>query len=472
MTDVEPHVFVIFGATGDLTKRKLLPALARLAMKGGLGQRHVLIGVGRGDEMDDGSFRRHCKAALGDFQTGDWCDRAVYFHSVHFDDYDSFVALARRIAELERKHELPGNRVFYLALPPAGFVPAIEGLMAAGLQRSRGYTRLVVEKPIGHDLASAETLIRQTQRAFDETQVYRIDHYLGKAMVQNLLVFRFGNAIFESIWNRKHVESVQITVAESLGLEGRASYYDHAGAMRDMVQNHLAQLLSLIGMEVPAAFDARSIRHEKVKLLQSIRAIGRDDVVWGRYHGYAEEPGVDPDSRTETFVAMRLAIDNWRWQGVPFYVRTGKCMAERATRIAIVFQRPPIYLFESFGSFSMNPNVLQLTLQPNEGFVLTFDVKTPGEPFAVKTVPLDFEYGKAFGEIPEAYETLLLDILTGDQTLFVHAEEALASWRLFDPLLDGTHRLRDYRQGSWGPRESNALLAAQGHGWFSLDEST
>ena len=470
MSAVESHLFVILGATGDLTARKLLPALARLASRDQLGEKHVLLGVGRSDQYDDASFREHCRQALTGIDVGDWCERAIHYQTVQYDQYESFVALGRRIVELERQHGLAGNRVFYLALPPAGFVAAVEGLMAAGLHRSRGWTRLVLEKPIGRDLASAELLVSQTQRAFDETQVYRIDHYLGKAMVQNLLVFRFANSIFESIWNRKHVESVQITVAESLGLEGRAAYYDEAGALRDMVQNHVTQLVSLVGMEVPAAFDARSIRHEKVKLLQSIRQVAPADVVWGRYKGYAEEDGVDPDSRTETYIAMRLSIDNWRWQGVPFYLRTGKRMAERCTRIAIVFQRPPVCLFESFGSCSIYPNVLLLTLQPNEGFALTFDVKTPGEPFSMQTVPLGFEYGKAFGEIPEAYETLLLDILTGDQTLFVHAEEALASWRLYDPILDGTHRLREYAPGSWGPREGQALLAAQSHSWFTLAE--
>lgn len=471
---VESHLFVIFGATGDLTRRKLLPALADLSRKGLTAERHLLLGVGRAGDMDDQSFRAHCMEALrasGDGEHADWCRDNVFYQPVRSDEMDDYVALARRILELEREHRLPGNRVFYLALPPSVVVSAMDGLMGAGLHQSRGWTRVVIEKPIGHDLASAQQLIERTQRVFDESQVYRIDHYLGKEMVQNLLVFRFANSIFEALWNRNHIESVQITVAESLGLEGRGEYYDHAGAVRDMVQNHVTQLVSLIGMEVPAAFDARSIRHEKVKLLQSISVVRPEDVVWAQYEGYLEEEGVAAGSRTESYAAMRLAIDNWRWQGVPFYLRTGKRLAARHTRVAIVFRRPPVCLFESLGSCSVYPNVLLLTLQPNEGFALTFDVKTPGEPFALRTVPLGFEYGKAFGgNIPEAYETLLLDVLTGDQTLFVHAEEAIASWRLYDTVLGVEHEPAGYAPGSSGPEAAHTLLAARGHSWYEPGE--
>jgi glucose-6-phosphate 1-dehydrogenase len=478
--EVEPHLFVILGGTGDLTRGKLFPALRRLARQGILGESRAVLAVARSTEMDDESFRVWAREALVEAGLGDedlkGLDAArLYYQSFAKGDEADHEALRTRIEEIERDCGLPGNRVFYLALPPRVFPGAIEGLARAELNVGPGWVRLVVEKPFGRNLESARALNQTIHRHFDEEQVYRIDHYLGKEAVQNLLVFRFANAIFESLWNRERVESVQITVAESIGIGDRAGYYDKAGALRDMVQNHLAQLLALVGMEVPGAFDADSVRYEKIKLLRAVSAIRPEAVVLGQYtageidgepvSGYLEAPGVKPDSRTETFAALRLSIDSWRWQGVPFYLRTGKHLPGRLTQIAVTFRAPPVCLFETMGSCAVHSNVLYLTLQPNEGFALCVDVKVPGEPFELRTLPLDFLYRDAFGSVPDAYETLLLDILTGDQTLFVHGDEAEASWELFGPLLDREHPVYPYAAGSWGPDEADALLAEDGSMW-------
>jgi len=477
---VEPHLFVILGGTGDLTRRKLLPAMRRLASLGVLGDRRALLAVARDTDLDDDGFRVWAKQALVDAGMSDddvhKLDTArLYYQPMPTGDPEDYEALAKRITKLEQESELPGNRAFYLALPPRIFLSALEGLAGAGLNQSAGWTRLVVEKPFGRDLESARRLNRDIHRHYNEDQVYRIDHYLGKETVQNLLVFRFANPIFESLWNRDRIESIQITVAEDIGIGTRAGYYDQSGALRDMVQNHVAQLLALIGMEVPATFRADAVRYEKIKLLSSIRAISSEDVVFGQYArgsadgeaapGYLEEEGVDPESHTETFVGLKLSLDTWRWQGVPFYIRTGKRLPQRLTQIAVTFQAPPVCLFESMGVCETNPNVLYLTLQPEEGFALNVDVKVPGEPFQLATLPLDFFYKQVFGDIPDAYQTLLLDVLTGDQTLFVHADEAEASWELFGPLLEAERRVHLYRAGTWGPDASEALLARGGHVW-------
>ncbi|MEM9074987.1 MAG: glucose-6-phosphate dehydrogenase, partial [Myxococcota bacterium] len=370
---------------------------------------------------------------------------------------------------------LPQNRTFYLSLPPKAFPAAMKGLALVGLDESEGWTRLVVEKPFGRDLASARELNAITHQYFREEQIYRIDHYLGKETVQNLLVFRFANAIFESMWNRERVQSVTITVSESLGLGTRAGYYDGIGALRDMVQNHLTQLLTLVAMEPPSSFDADAIRYEKIKVLRSMAPIDASKVIRGQYDhgevdgekviGYLEEEGVPMTSATETFVALQLEVDNWRWKGVPFYLRTGKRLGAKSSRILVQFRDVPVSLFRSMGAKLDTTDVLVITLQPDEGFELHFDVKAPGDPFRTKRIPLTFDYGAAFDEIPPAYETLLLNVLSGDQTLFVHADEVEESWRVYTPLLDNPGIIHRYRSGTWGPKEADHLALPEPELW-------
>jgi glucose-6-phosphate 1-dehydrogenase len=460
VSDAESCLFIVFGGTGDLMERKLLPALEKLAP----GRKLAVLGVGRRQQSDE-KYRDWIVSTAGDRLPRE----SFRYHSIGDKDFD---ALARCIEEVEQAHGLPGNRVFYLALPPGAFPATIEGLGEAGLNSSDGWTRVVVEKPFGEDLASAEKLNELTHRWFDESQIYRIDHYLGKETVQNLLVFRFANTIFESIWNRDRVASVQITASETIGVEDRAGYYDRAGALRDMVQNHVTQLLALVGMEPPVAFDAEQVRREKVKLLRAVRPIGPGDVVFGQYAGYRDEPGVGADSATETYVAVRLFLDNWRWQGVPFYLRSGKRLARRVTEIAVTFHDAPVCLFESMGDCKANADVLVLTLQPDEGFTLCLDVKVPGEPFRMRPLPLEFSYRDAFGAVPDAYDTLLHDVLIGDQTLFVHADEAEASWRLYTPLLENRPELHAYESGAWGPDAADEMLAELAHEWHDAAQAT
>lgn len=469
----EPCIFIIFGGTGDLARRKILPALFRLQQQK-LTPQCLILGVTRTADLDDAKYRDMIREALGDSglpadELGAWIDASLFYQPINSGTPDDFHALATRIEQLEHEHGLPGNRAFYIALPPEAFADTIAGLGTGGLGSSHGWTRLVIEKPFGRDLASAQSLNAVVHQCFDESQVYRIDHYLGKETVQNLLVFRFANAFFESIWNRDHVDSVQITVAEDLGVEQRAGYYEQAGALRDMIQSHLTQLVSLVAMEVPASMDADAIRFEKIKAVRSIATIDPDEIVFGQYAageldgkpvpGYHDEPGVAHDSATETFVALRLEVDTWRWQGVPFYVRTGKRLPRRVSEIVLNLRQPPVSLFEQFDACRLTSNSLVLRVQPDEGFVLTFDVKAPGDPFRLATEPLHFNYQEAFGEIPEAYQTLLLDVIEGDQTLFVHSEEVEASWKLYTPVLESTRPpLFPYAAGSWGPPQADGLL--------------
>ena len=479
----EPCVFVIFGATGDLMRRKLLQALYQLAQSKLLPARCRILGVARDQAMNDAEFRKWGQAALSEAgftaaeDLANWCNRCLAYQPVGETSVEAYKALGARIAAIEQENELPGNRVMYLALPPGAFPGTIEVLGMSSLDRSAGWTRLVIEKPFGRDLVSAQELNALVHRHFDEAQVYRIDHYLGKESVQNLLAFRFGNALFESAWNRDHVRSVQITVAESLGVENRAAYYEQSGALRDMVQNHLTQLLTLTAMEVPAAFEANSIRFEKIKVLRSTTPIAADALVLGQYAagerhgdrvpGYLQEPGVAPNSQVETFVAMRLAIENWRWQGVPFYLRTGKRLARRVTQIVIEFRSPPVALFRAMDGCNPCTNVLTITLQPDEGFELSFEVKSPGEPFQLQTERMKFRYPSAFGALSAGYDTLLLDVIEGEQTLFVHAEETEASWRLYTPLLGERPPVLTYPAGSWGPPAAAELIHGANDTWIT-----
>jgi len=466
---VQSSLFVAFGGTGDLARRKLLPALWKLR-RDGLAPETVVLAVARDASMDDAGFRALAADAVLAADAGAdpaavhaWCEERLYFAPPDAD----FSKLRARIEEIEAAHGLPERRSYYLALPPAAVPETVAKLGAAGLSRSAGWTRVVVEKPFGRDLASARALNAQLHQCFDETQIYRIDHYLGKETVQNLLVFRFANALFETVWNREHVESVEITVAESVGVERRAGYYDRAGALRDMVQSHLAQLLALVAMEVPSEMAAGAIRAEKLKALVAVAPIRPEDVVFGQYDAgeidgapvpaYRDERGVPPDSRTETFVALRLHVENWRWQGVPFVLRTGKRMASRMTEIEVKFRRAPVWMFRTVRQEELARNALVLRLQPNEGFSLFFDVKAPGEPFRIRRLPLHFAYADAFGAVPEAYETLLLELLAGDQTLFVHADEAEVAWALFEPVLDIAPPIQPYAAGSDGPAAAAAL---------------
>ncbi|MGQ0548884.1 MAG: glucose-6-phosphate dehydrogenase [Armatimonadota bacterium] len=478
----EPCLIVILGATGDLMRRKLLPALARLAMQGLLHERTRILGAARSREQGDHSFRAWAREAMTEAgvapadQTARWCDERLYYQAIPTGKVADYRVLGSRIEAIEREAGLPGNRIFYLALPPEAVPGTINGLGQAKLNRSSGWTRIVLEKPFGRDLASAQELNRLVHQHFDESQVYRIDHYLGKETVQNLLVFRFANPIFETLWNRDRVEHVQITVAEEIGIEGRAGYYDHAGALRDVVQNHVTQLLTLVAMEIPGSFDADPIRNEKVKVLQAVAPIAPNGLTFGQYSagridgseasGYRQEPGVAPDSQTETYAALRLQIENWRWHGVPFYLRAGKRLPRRLTQIIVTFRRPPVSLFPSIqDSNDIQPNVLAITIQPDEGFELWFEVKAPGQEIALQAQRLDFRYAEAFSPLADAYETLLLDVLTGDQTLFVRADEVEAAWRLYTPVLQNPPPVDFYPAGAWGPAAAEQLLAKDGHRW-------
>lgn len=467
----EPHLFVVFGATGDLTARKLLPALHRVV---GRSRETVILGAARAD-LDDAAFRDRARRALTEAGRGDasrWCDDRVYYQRV--PSRGGLDGLAARMADLEARHGLPGNRILYMALPPAAFPTTIERLGGAGLHRSPGWTRLVIEKPFGHDLETGRALNDDVHVYFEESQVYRIDHYLGKETVRNLLVFRFGNPLFEGAWNRDRIERIEITVAESLDVGSRGAYYDGSGAVRDMLQSHLLQILCLVAMEAPTSMAADDVRDEKAKVLRAVTAIDPESVAFGQYRAapdgstpaYREHFGVAAESTTPTFAAVRLLIDNWRWQGVPFYLRTGKAMAERITEVVVTFRPPPVCLFHGEPDQCLaHGDVLRLNLQPDEGFILEIEVKEPGDDRGVRTIPLRFRYEEQFGEIPDAYEALLGDVMEGDQTLFVRSDWVEESWRLFTPILAADLPVEPYPAGSWGPAGAARLLAPGAARW-------
>lgn len=472
---IDPHLLVVFGGTGDLARRKLLPALYQLLEHRRFEDHSEVLAVAT-RELTDDEYRALAARALaeaGVVDAGPWCEEFLHYQPVTAG-YD---ALARRITDLEAASSLPGNRAFYLAIPPAVFDDTIEALGKVGLADGPGWTRVVIEKPFGDDTASAAALNAGLHRWYGERQIYRIDHYLAKESVQNLLALRFANPVFESSWNRDRIDSVQITVAEDFGIGTRAAYFDRVGMIRDVVQNHGLQILSHIAMEPPVRLAPDAIRDEKVKVLDSTHPLDAADLVRGQYQagrlggqsapGYQEEPGVRPGSETETFAAMRLAIDNWRWKGVPFYLRAGKRMATRLTEVAVVFKEPPIWLFEAAGHCDMAPNVLYVRLQPDEGFDLNFEMKAPGEGYDLHTQSLKFRYAEAFTALPGAYETLLADVLAGDQTLFVRSDEVEQAWRLIEPALGAEGSPAGYPAGSWGPAAADDLLARTDRRWMS-----
>ncbi len=476
--DIDRHLMIVIGGTGDLMRRKLLPAMRRLTEEGALADRAVILAAGRRTSLDDERYRRWAREALDDAGMlpdalgSGWCQRCLHYQSVGDQEREDFARLKQRIEQLERDHDLPGNRTFYMATPPGAFIDTVERLGELGLNESPGWTRVVIEKPFGHDLESACALNERIHRHFREDQIYRIDHYLGKETVQNLLTFRFANMLFESVWNRDRIGSVEITVAEDLGVGERAGFYDSVGALRDMVQNHMTQLLTLTAMEIPVQFEADAIRDEKVKVLRSLAPIDASQVVVGQYAagqvggeavpGYLEEAGVAPESATETFVAMRVYIQNWRWQGVPFVLRTGKRLREKLTQIVINFRCPALAIFQKHTQATVRANSLCITLEPDEGFDLHFEVKRPREPLRLSTERLSFRYQDAFAQIPDAYETLLVDIAQGDQTLFVRSDEVEESWRLYTPLLRHRPRPHPYEAGGMGPEEADRLLVPRG----------
>jgi glucose-6-phosphate 1-dehydrogenase len=489
----DPCTIVIFGATGDLTRRKLVPALYNLRREGLLHANTTILGFARRDWSDD-YFRtllfdegsKHSRARL---DGGDWpafISRVSYIRST-FEDAEGYTALAQRLDAIDAEQGTSGNRMFYLATPPESYEDIINNLGAAGLAHSPngGWTRIIVEKPFGHDLESALHLNKVVHDVFEERQVYRIDHYLGKETVQNLLVLRFANGIFEPLWNRRYIDHVQITVAESIGVEGRGGYYEQAGAIRDMVQNHMMQLLSLTAMEPPVGgASADAVRDEKVKVLRAVRPIAPADVnkisVRGRYSAgpgtapaYLDETGVQANSTTETYVAMRFEIESWRWAGVPFYLRTGKRMPVRASEITVVFKSAPLLLFQDGPMSRSAPNELSIRIQPNEGIALRFNSKVPGQAGDIRPVTMNFNYVDAFGgESPEAYERLLLDAMTGDTTLFTRSDEVETSWSLINPIIEGWKTLgspiHEYVGGSWGPDASHEFIGASGRSWRRL----
>ena len=493
-----PCVMVIFGVTGDLTARKLMPSLYDLAVGHPLPEGFSIVGVSRRDWNDE-EFRCEMREAVEKSARAPVTDESwnlfaqgLYYVRGDFDADQVYTDLSQRLDQIDSERRAQGNRLFYLATSPTFYGPIIKHLGQSGLakrqdiyyNRPDSWNRIVVEKPFGRDLESARELNAQIGSVFSERQIYRIDHYLGKETVQNVLAFRFANTLFEPVWNRQYVDHVQITVAESLGVEGRGGYYEDSGALRDMVQSHILQLLAVIAMEPPALFNGNALRDEKVKVLRAVVPPTGEQVnlktVRGQYEAgfvggrgvgaYRDEKGVRSGSRTETFVAMELGIDNWRWAGVPFYLRTGKALPRRVTEIAIEFKQVPHLMFQSIGDLDLTPNVITMRIQPDEGIALKFAAKVPGAATQLRPVRMDFLYGTSFGEAgPDAYERLLLDAMIGDPTLFARRDEVETAWALMQPIMDAWDNLPTpvypYESGSWGPSKADALMRRDSREW-------
>jgi len=492
-----PCALIVFGASGDLTRRKLMVSVFELFKRGLLSEQFYLLGCGR-KEISDQQFRQMSREEVearshrsSDAEKIAAFVERLYYISGDYGEESFYENIKAKLSELDARHNVDGCHVFYLAVPPFLYASVTEGLCKASLSDGAGtvakQSRLVVEKPFGRDIASAARLNSVISGCFDESQVYRIDHYLGKDTVQNILIFRFANTIFEPVWNRNYIDNVQITIAETVGVEHRAGYYDKSGALRDMFQNHMLQMLALVAMEPPTSFEADRLRDEKVKLLRSVRPLGLEEVdkyvVRGRYGGgtmdgkevvgYRREQGVDPASRTETYVAAKVFIDNWRWQGVPFYLRTGKRLCTKDTEIIITFKKIPHSMFHVPGLEDIASNVLILQIQPQEGIHLSFQAKRPGSKICIDTLNMTFNYGDIFDvEMPEAYQRLLLDCMLGDQTLFTRYDGVEVAWQLLAPVLEAWDRSDsepyEYAAGSESFAEANRLIEADGRGWHKL----
>ena len=488
----EPCTVVIFGASGDLTKRKLVPALYRLTQQRLLPAEFAILGFAR-TKMSHDEFRDEMKEAIVTYSEAKQVDEAVwesfakgiFYIAGDINNPKSYSEIKKMLDKIDEERGTAGNRVFYLSTSPSLYAEAIKQLGAAGLAKpkDKGWIRIIIEKPFGRDLASARELNVEVAKVFDEDQVYRIDHYLGKETVQNLMVFRFANGIFEPIWNRRYVDHVQITNAESIGVEDRGGYYDTAGVVRDMIQNHVFQVTSLIAMEPPINLSANAVRDEKIKAMSAVREIPKDRVnefvVRGQYTAgavagkpvkrYREEKDVKPHSQTETFAALKLFIDNWRWADVPFYLRSGKRMPKRVTEIAIQFRKAPLQLFKG-AEQEMEPNVLVMRIQPDEGITLRIAAKVPGQVTRIRWVNMDFRYGASFGVAsPEAYERLLLDCILGDSTLYARRDMTERGWEIVMPILEAWHESKEeipkYEAGTWGPQEADELIERDGRKW-------